>query len=486
MLVEHGLVVEGTAGRFSFRQRAVQEALYALVPETTRAAVHGSAYEYWCSGPDSDATLFRRAHHGARGGRATEACAHYATLAARAKSHHAYDEAERMLTAAIELCNSSAVLYDCLEARGNVRRLLTHYEGARRDFERARGLAESLGDPTKLIAVLVAEAAVCDFTQEWDAQARLMVAAQAVHHADLPAPVEARYRNWLGVARARQGLSDEAIDLLRDARELGARIGDHETQVGSGLLLGYLLVMRGERAAGFTILQDTIDRCERVGDWFHLVIGLNNRIILSKLTDSQGQAEADCQRAIAISHEHGFHQLEMWGLHNLSLTRWWRGRFAGALHAAKLAYELSVERFGSKSSHRERLHYVMHLVAHGRGEEVGALLDGLREQEFESSPIDCANLAAIRLALRGASEREWREVIVRTREVGDDCDFIEVLWLRARAALQWGERIHARQALREAHDHAAKCGAPIAAVLMSELRALATRSMQNANEVPAH
>jgi tetratricopeptide (TPR) repeat protein len=480
MLVEHRVVVERVPGRFSFRRSALQEALYALVPDTIRVAVHRSAYVHWCGrGDDADA-LFRLAHHGSRGGFAAEARAHYATLAARAKSRHAYQEAERMLTAAIELCAATDddALYDLLETRGNVRRLLTHYEGARADFARARQLA---GDPAKVVSVLVAEAAVCDFTQEWDAQARLMQSAQEIAHDGLPVRVEARYRNWLGVARARQGLSDEAIELLTDAAAMGAEIGDHETEVGSGLLLGYLLVVQGQRRAGLKILNDVIVRCEHVGDWVHLVMGLNNRIILSKLTDSQGQAEADCQRAIEISHEHGYHQLEIWGLHILSLARWWRGDFTGAFHAARLAYELSFERFGSKSSHRERLYYAMHLVADGRGAEVRELLDGLREQEFESSPIDCANLRAIRLALDGrrGSDRAWRDVIARTREVGDDSDFIEVLWLRGRSALHSGDRVAAYQALGEAHEHATSCGAPIGDVLLAEQRALAVHSARH-------
>lgn len=381
-----------------------------------------------------------------------------------------------MLTAAIDLCTPDQidVLYDHLEERGNVRRLLTHYEGARRDFQQARELAERMGDRVKMVSVLVAEAAVCDFTQEWDAQARLMQTAQALARDGLPARVEARYRNWLGVTRARQGSNDEAIQLLGDAVALGGAIGDHETEVGSGLLLGYLLVVRGDRDAGLAILQETMARCERVGDWFHFVMGLNNRIILSKLTDDpQGQAEVDCQRAIEISHENGFHQLEIWGLLNLSLTRWWRGNLAGALHAARQAYLLSVERFGSKSSHRERLHYAMQLVAHGRGAEVEALLHGVREQELQSSPIDCANLRAIRLALRGGTEREWREVIEHTRDVGDDWDFVEVLWLRARAALHAGDRAAARDALREAYEQAVHHRAPLAETLLSEQRAIA-------------
>ena len=126
----------------------------------------------------------------------------------------------------------------------------------------------------------------------------------------------------------------------------------------------------------------------------------------------------------------------------------------------------------------------MHLVAHGRGAEVHRLLDGLREEELESTPIDSANLAAIRLALGGGSDRAWRDVIERTRDIGDDCDFVEVLWVRARAAVHAGDRVTARKTLREAYDHAVACGAPLAKVLANEQRALVTRSFDNAHELP--
>ncbi|HEY5924403.1 MAG TPA: protein kinase [Kofleriaceae bacterium] len=475
-LARAGLLEANGHGGFMFRRPATHEAIYALVPAPFRLAVHQAAYHFWrarCGTAGFD-RLIRVAHHGAGAGYTRDAQVHYAALAARAKARHAYREAERMLTAALELCQPSdrAVRLDLHAERGSVRRFLTRYEEAREDFATARALAEETQDRQRLVSVLIDEAAVCDFVEDWVAQARLMEQAEALAGAGLLPQIEARYRNWLGVTRARQGKLGEAVELLESAVALGAALEQHETRVGSLLLLGYLRL--GEKPdEGKRLLDEAIALSEEHGDDYHLVIGLLNRIYYWQTVGPSSRAEADCRRAVKLACELGFHQLEIYGLHALSITRWCTGDFAGALEAARTAHDRSVERFGSSSSYRERLQYAMLLAAHGRIDEARDVLDHVREQDIEEKSIDSVSYRAIRLAMQDSSEQRWQEVVDRTRELGEQRDVVEVLWLRARTAARAGHKATAAAALDAAHAEAARCRAPLVEMLVAERQRLA-------------
>ncbi|HEY5926282.1 MAG TPA: protein kinase, partial [Kofleriaceae bacterium] len=145
-LVRERLLVGRSDGRFAFRRPSQREALFALVPDAIRTAIHEAAFRHWDSLSDSvNDRRARAAYHAAGSGHRDEARVHYSALAARAKARHDYVDAERMLTAALAHCEASD-RFALLEERGAVRRFLTHYEEARADLTAARALAEKISD----------------------------------------------------------------------------------------------------------------------------------------------------------------------------------------------------------------------------------------------------------------------------------------------------------------------------------------------------
>jgi tetratricopeptide (TPR) repeat protein len=468
-LARDRVLLERADGRFEFRRPAQREALLALVPDGLRSAIHEAALGFWDSikEPATD-RLARAAYHAAGCGRRAEARGHYATLAARAKARHDYVDAERMLTAALEL-SDEASRFGLLRERGAVRRFLTHYEEARADLTAARMLAEQLDDKVEIVSVLVDEAAVCDFLEEWEAQARLMDRAEALAQAGLPRALEARYQNWLGVSRARQGRVDDAVALLESASTLAVALDDHVTRIGCLLLLGYLRIGQGQTHEGKRVLDDAIARCEQAADRYHLAIALLNRIAYWQLEGPWSRAEEDSRRSVEISREMGFHQLEFFSLHNLSIARFWNGNLPGALAAAQQASAITRERFGAKGC-RTHLQTAFLLALDGRIAEARGVLDEITEADFKGSAGDIAYLGALRAAVDGATRETWQQVLTELRALGDRHVMIEALWLRARVAVRDDDRDAARAALEEAA--AADDATPVSALLGGELRAL--------------
>ncbi len=465
-LVRERLLVERADGRFELRRPAQREALLALVPVELRRAIHTAALRYWSS--QAGDHLARAAYHAAGCGQREVARAHYATLAARAKARHDYLEAERMLTAALELGDDLALL----EERGAVRRFLTHYEEARADLAAARALAEELDDPLRLLSILVDEAAICDFVEEWETQAQLMERAEALAaRAALPPPLEAKYKNWLGVSRARQERADEAEVLLESAAALALELGDHETRVGCLLLLGWMWIGQGRTADGKRALDEAIARCEAASDHYHLAIGLLNRISYWQTEGPWSRAEDDSRRSVEIAREMGFHQIEFFSLHNLSIARFWNGDLAGALAAAEQALAITRERFGAKGC-RTHLQTAFLLALDGRDTDARRVLDEINDDDFKGSTADCSYLDGLRAAVAHGSDETWHRVLDELRAQGDRQVMVEMLWLRARTAIRAGDGRASLAALEEAHASAATFDVPLTAQIADDLRAV--------------
>jgi tetratricopeptide (TPR) repeat protein len=153
---------------------------------------------------------------------------------------------------------------------------------------------------------------VCDFTERLGESARLIEDAAAQAPAELPASVQARLDNWLGVVRARQERLPEAQALLTAAIARADALDDHATATGSRLMLGGVLRRQGLVAEGRAVLDRAIDDCARAGDHFHLAIGLFNRVNAWRQLDRPREAEADAERAIGVANRMGLDQVELW------------------------------------------------------------------------------------------------------------------------------------------------------------------------------
>ena len=440
-LAARGPLVED-GGQHRFRTEAEQDAIADAVPAPMRKAVHAAVLAHLLAhGADTPDAWARIAFHAARAGEPARAIATAEKLAAEARARHAPLEAVRWLTLALEHAGDepTPLRQRLLGERGAARRLLTHYEAAQQDLRAARAIAEARGDVIAVVELLVADGAVCDFTERLVESARLLEEAAARAPAELPGAVRARLDNWLGVVRARQERLDEARVLLTAAIATADRLGDHDTAIGSMLMLGGVLRRSNLVDDGLAVLDRAIALCDRVGDHFHLAIGLFNRINVWRRLDRTAAAEADAERAIEIANRMGLDQVELWGWYNLSELRWWTGDLAGAFAAAESSHRIGSERFRESPPVVGSLWFAMLLAAAGDVADARRVLDDIRADDLASNPGLVLTRDAVNLACAGAVGAAWDRVIEEAqRDTAEAEDAVFVWWLRARTARRVG------------------------------------------------
>ncbi len=460
-LVARGLLVED-GGQHRFATEAEQDAIADAVPAAVRRAVHAAVLAHLVArGGDGPDPWARIAFHAGHAGDRPRAIATAERLAAEARARHAPLEAVRWLTLALEHAGDdpTPMRQRLLGDRGAARRLLTHYEAAQQDLRAARALAEAHGDLIAVIDLLVADGAVCDFTERLVESARLIEEAAARAPAELPIAVRARLDNWLGVVRARQERLDEARELLGAAIASADRLGDHVTAIGSMLMLGGVLRRAGQVDDGLAILDRAIALCDQVGDHFHLAIGLFNRINIWRRLDRTERAEADAERAIEIANRMGLDQVELWGWYNLSELRWWTGDLERAFAAAENSHRIGSERFRESPPVVGSLWFAMLLAAAGEVGNAQRVLDEIRADDLASNPGLVLTRDAVRLACLGAVGAAWDPVVAETqRDSAEADDAVFVWWLRAITARRVGAVDDAAACGREAERAAASLG----------------------------
>jgi eukaryotic-like serine/threonine-protein kinase len=472
-LVARGLIVHHGGGRHRFIEPAFQEACYVLADHVLRRWIHDVAYRFWASTTDQSHVerVARLAYHGARSAHLAEARACYLALAEAARARHADVDAQALYGAALGLTRDDDARgrLEILAARGAVRRRLTHYETARTDIVAARALAEQLGDSVAVAELLIAESAVCDFTQRYGEAAELIERAASAL-GSLPAPIEARLRNWLGVARFHQGRDAEALELLTLAAALGGSLGDHETEVGASLLVALLLGRAGRTNDALRVLDDVIATCARTGDDFHRAAAHSNRVEVLRSTGDTEQATKDIHSVVEIARASGLALVEAAGYANLAEHLFWCGDVEGAVEAARRGHVQSVRRFRDQPLAVVSL-YCAQLLAHaGAVAEAGAVLD----QVGDVDPGD-RSVALMGEAARCAIGRPARSLAVLADEalaLGARTQAAEFRWLEARVALRRSDLATATAALYAARDLAA-AHAGMRAAIEADLAAIA-------------
>ena len=452
-LVSRGLVRHHGNARHRFVEPAFQDACYGLADEKLRRWIHNVAYRFWTTTTEASPIecTTHLAYHGARGDRRTEARTCYLALADAARARHADRDAEALYGAALQLTDATDARGQLaiLAARGSVRRRLTHYEAAREDLVAARSLAERLGDAVAVADLLVAESAVCDFTQRYGEAAELVARAASALGA-LPASVEARLRNWLGVSRFHAGRDDEALELLTLAAALGATVGDHETQVGASLLVALLLGRRGRTDEALRLLDEVIALCERMGDDFHRAAAHSNRVEVLRSSGDTDRATADLRAVVEIARASGLALVEAAGYANLAEHLLWCGDVAGAVDAARRGHAQSVRRFRERPLAVVSL-YCAQLLAHaGEAVEAGAVLD----QVGDADPGD-RSVGLMRDAANRAIGRDAPPLAALADEalaLGARTQAAEFRWLEGRVALRRADHVTAREALAAARE----------------------------------
>ncbi len=422
-LRKQGLARNDGAG-WSLADTALHDAALAHADDEQRAAIHRAAYAHWRDRPDraadDDERLARLAHHGRFAGEHAAATAALLVLTRRAARRHAHVEAERTATLALELLAADdAARLRLLIERGRARFRIQRFEAAREDLAAAAALAIARGDVAGEVEATVADAAVLDFTNRLSDAAATIERALARAAAGVPDDVQARLDNWLGVTRVRQHRLDEAVALLERAIATADALGDHETAVGSMLMLASAHRSRGRLPLTLDVLGAAITRCESSGDAFHLTIALLNRINAWREAARFDAAEADCGRALALAEVHGFGMMEVFGWFNRSELRFLEGALDRALDDGRRAYAIARRRFRDEPPVYATLWLGVLEAGCGDLARARALHAEASPRHAEQNPMSRRLRAALGLATGASADTTWAELRAATTDPFD-------------------------------------------------------------------
>lgn len=469
-LLERGLLVEHD-GHHSIAPPPRREGIRALIGQERRRRLHDAAYAVWSKRRDeSSFALDRLARHAEGSGRPAEAATTFVELGRRAATDHADLEAQALFSRAI--ANAARAGRRDLElaavlGRGHVRKQLERYEDARGDLARARELAIRIGDQSSEVEATVAEAAVCDFMGEYATSAALVEGVHGLLDV-IDDRACAQLLNWLGVVRTREARVDEANRYLRRAVELGRAVDDHTTVVGSLNMLGANLAEIGESEAGARALGESIERCQRVGDHFHLACALVNRATIWASSSATERALADLERALALARDFGFGMIELAAHINLAETYAWAGRVAAAADAARRSYEIASERFGEGAGPAATALYMAQYSA--LDGDLDAAREALSHCQEPEEPARAVILRSVELALDAdATTEQWDVVCADAERHGPAKELAVMWWLRGRAALRQRDVREATTSLQRALSLADSLDMGIKAAVAADL-----------------
>jgi tetratricopeptide (TPR) repeat protein len=476
-LVERRFLKHLGAEEFAFREASFQEGVYGLLSDDYKQHIHRLALQYWSyeSMLADHGQLHRIAHHAERGDVPERAITSYVAMGSAAASRNSHREAEAMYTAALELMEKQektnrALRRRVLNERAWSRRNLTQYEDALSDLKVARALAEELADYEALVEVLVSEASVHDFLNDFAKSAELLALARERASGGVSPRVEARLLNWSAVSLYRARKFVEAIDGFNAALVLARTIGDVDTEAASHLLLALALSEVGHKDAAMHVLDRCISMCEQRGDYWHLVVGLNNRVEFWRDRKDIEAARKDIERAVQIAFDCGYFWIEVYGHVNLAELYLMMGDTDAALKSAEIAYRRNMVRFREKPIAIANLYYAQLLAHVGRLEESHRILletpiDNLGEPIFEIVA------RCVRASTSAADDRTWDEIIELARRMTHPEHVTTIIWLRGLSAGHVGDDARAARHLRAALELAREQGSGMIASIERDLNA---------------
>ena len=446
----------GDGGVWSFREAALQDAIYKLVGSRERKLIHRDALEFWrekSASDSSDRVLIALARHAGPAGASDMAADAYLVLADRALASHLYVDADHYYTSALSYIESDnhALEVRALGGRGRVRYRIQRIRESRSDLQTAQDHARALGDRALLIDLILEEATALDWA--WmmeDAAQRVEAAGELVRESD-HAKIRCRYYNALARSHYRQERMQEAVDLYNQAIDLAVECGDDETLTIALLLLALALFGTGDFVRARQRSDQVIELCQRTGDRLHLCAAYCNRVIVNSTEKSVTGTVEDLRRAVKLAREIGQPILERIATHNLAEFLHWSGKHDEALTLALRAYDLQrflPERAAADALLLARICAALDDVDGLRRmrTEIQTLAQAKQLTQFESSALDMLDL----LMSDDPSSREWDRLIESAHSNLPSEEFLEFLFFRARAAIKQGDWSCVHNVLTEA------------------------------------
>jgi tetratricopeptide (TPR) repeat protein len=491
-LVESGIFARGTGDRYSFQSPTFRDAVYELLDPHRRDAIHRVAFEVWRARVASAAGslappgayshgLEQLARHAGAAGLSHEAAAASFDLAEVAWSKHRHVEADQRYTAALAFLSpdDSERRLRALTGRGKTRYRLHRVREALDDLRAARALAEQRGDFAMTADLLLEEATALDWAQSFEQSACLAEQARELIDKLSTRRLDSRLRVTLGRSRCRQQRLAEAVELLREGALGAEQDGDQDTRVVALLMLSSVLVLEGRLEEAEAKFHEVIALCGQLEDRLHLGSALANRSILWTARAAPDRAMEDLRRSIQIAREVGNPWLERNAAHNVAELLYWSGQDDEALALARRSRTLE-ERFVEHVVPEDSLLLARIQTSRGERAEARALLAWIGDNcpVDKLAPIERALVQALSMVLaetpdsappvpagRTASDlplpahpdsAAWDRLVEEAQGFPPE-ELLEVLFLRARAAIRNGRRDEAVQCAVQSRSRLESC-----------------------------
>ncbi len=474
-LAETGLLVRHRGGRVGFRHSLLRDSVYQAVAPAQRETIHLAAYEHFKRQdrlPDAN-RLPQMAFHASRSGLKEEAGRLYLDLAKRTLARHAYLDAELLYKNALENVPDAddEAQIAASRGRGLMRFRLGRHEDASKDLQVALERARKVGAKIPQVDLLLDQAIVHDWANEWKQSA--VISGEAVTLAEgeaLPPAVEARLFMARGRSLYRADQLIPGTEWLQKAIAVAEPLGDdgYEAFSQSLMMVCFALTNLGKLDDAIATSQKIIRVAEEHNDALLLAGVLQNRGLLYFMLGRAEDLIADFRRCIQITREYGFAMFESLATKDLGEVMFYLGRADDSEPLAQRAAELYAMTQGDKSP---RVAYSEVLLARAkayRGDVDGARATVERitkkQAEIQAEGLDSAlpadgkaQLDGVSLWLRAASDEEFDALIAHARAFPlQPQDVIEIMEFKALSALRTGRRADGIRLLEEAYADADK------------------------------
>ncbi len=238
-LLAAGIVVEDRDARIGFRHALVRETIAHGTPAALRHRIHHAAALHYLSAAAASSDehpLAQLAYHAAEAGMGAVAERAYLDLAENARARHAYTDAERLYSRALEQRGEAGPVERAAAYRGRglMRSRIGRYHDALTDFSCAREMAREQGDAAAQVDILLDEATALDWLNEFKSSEERVEEARALADGGGSPLLAARLLLGLGRSAHRFSRNEEAAALLerrrrgrRAARRRGLRDPGH-------------------------------------------------------------------------------------------------------------------------------------------------------------------------------------------------------------------------------------------------------------------
>jgi tetratricopeptide (TPR) repeat protein len=205
------------------------------------------------------------------------------------------------------------------------------------------------------------------------------------------------------------------------------------------------------------------------GDMINLAGALQNRCLLSLLTNNTDRLLNDYKRAITIARENGFPLLESGAQKDLGEVYYLLGRVDDAEPHVHRSIEMAGQILGADARPVSLADVLLARLALYRGDlptaheavrrvqhrEEAAIAAGRSENQLTRAEKLLVNM--VDLALRAASDSEWDTLLASAREVTvQPQDLVEIMEMKGIAALRAGRQPLAMRYLQEALEEGEK------------------------------